>query len=248
MGTQDRDRQSTRLANKELSDLWKIPTPEGHSISEPFRPDKLAAALRRLKPGKSPGLDFIFQEFILHAGSALKAWFCIFLSSCMRQLKIPKIWRIALIVVIPKPEKPLGDPKSYPPISMLCVPFKILERLIYACVDPIIDPLLPWEQAGFPHRRLTVDEVIEDSFLAKKKAGAVFVNLTAAYDTVWHRGLTCKLLELLPDRHMVHMIMEMVSNRSFTLTTGNCKRSRLRRLKNPTGICPSTPSVQHLHL
>jgi len=30
----------------------------------------------------------------------------------------------------------------------------------------------------------------------------------------------------------VHMIMEMVSNRSFILTTGNSKRSRLRRLKN----------------
>jgi len=60
----------------------------------------------------------------------------------------------------------------------------------------------------------------------------VFVDLTAAYDTVWHRGLTCKLLRLLPDRHMVHMIMETVSNRSFTLTTGNGQRSRLRRLKN----------------
>jgi len=60
----------------------------------------------------------------------------------------------------------------------------------------------------------------------------VFVDLTAAYDIVWHRGLTCKLLRLLPDRHMVHMIMEMVSNRSFTLTTGNGQRSRLRRLKN----------------
>ena len=35
---------------------------------------------------------------------------------------------------------------------------------------------------------------IEDSFEAKKKAGAVFVDLTAAYDTVCHRGLTCKLL------------------------------------------------------
>jgi len=34
----------------------------------------------------------------------------------------------------------------------------------------------------------------EDSFSAKKKAGAVFVDLTAAYDTVWHCGLTCKLL------------------------------------------------------
>ena len=47
----------------------------------------------------------------------------------------------------------------------------------------------------------------------------MFVNLTAAYDTVSYRGLTCKLLRLLPDRHMVHLIMEMVSNRSFTLTT-----------------------------
>jgi len=40
-----------------------------------------------------------------------------------------------------------------------------------------------------------------------------------------HRGLTCKLLRLLRDRHMVRMIMEMVANRSFTLTTGNGKRS-----------------------
>ena len=57
------------------------------------------------------------------------------------------------------------------------------------------------------------------SFEAKKKAGAVFIYLRAAYDTVWHRGLTCKLLRLLPDKHMVKMIMELVRNRSFTLTT-----------------------------
>ena len=41
-----------------------------------------------------------------------------------------------------------------------------------------------------------------------------------------------KLLRVLPDRLMVHMIMELVSNRSFTLTTGSGRRSRLRRLKN----------------
>ena len=62
--------------------------------------------------------------------------------------------------------------------------------------------------------------------------GAVLLDLTAAYDTVWRRGLTCKLLRLLPDRHMVHMIMDMVSNRNFTFTTGNGQRSRLQRLKN----------------
>ena len=71
---------------------------------------------------------------------------------------------------------------------------------------------------------------IEDSFEAKKKVGAMFVNLTAAYDTVWHPGLTCKLLRLLPDKHMVRMIMELVRKRSFTLTTGESKQSRLRRL------------------
>jgi len=64
-----------------------------------------------------------------------------------------------------------------------------------------------------------------------KKAGAVFVDLTAAYGTV-NRGLTCKLLQLLPDTHMVCMIMEMVGNRNFNLTTGNGKQSRLRRLTN----------------
>ena len=109
---------------------------------------------------------------------------------------------------------------------------------MYTRVNPVIDPLLPQEKAGFQHWRSTVDQVtlltqdIEDSISAKKKAGVVFFNLTAAYDTVWHRSITCKLLQLLPDRHIVRMIMGMVGNRSFTLTTRNNKRSRLRRLKN----------------
>jgi len=64
----------------------------------------------------------------------------------MFQLKIPKIWRRALIVVFPKPGKAIGRPNELPPISLLCVPFKILERLIYVRVEPIIDPLLPQEQ------------------------------------------------------------------------------------------------------
>jgi len=108
----------------------------------------------------------------------------------MRQLKIPKIWGRAPIVVIPKPDEPLGDPKIYRPISLLCVLFKIFERLTNARVDPIIDPLLPPEQAGFRHGRSAADQVtmwthdIEDSFSTKKKAGAVLVDLTAAYDSV----------------------------------------------------------------
>ena len=90
-------------------------------------------------------------------------------------LFIPKIWRRALVVAIPKPGKPVGDPKSYRPISLRCVPYKILERLIYARVEPLIDSLLPKKQAGFRSGKSTVDQVvlltqnIEDSFEAKKE-------------------------------------------------------------------------------
>ena len=138
----------------------------------------------------------------------------------------------------PNPTKPIGNPKSYRPISLLCFPYKILERLIYARVKPLIDPLLPKQQAGFRRGKSTIDqnvlltENIEDSFEAKKKTRAVFVNLIDAHDTFWHRGLTCKLLRLLTDKHMVRMIIELVRNRSFTLTTGDNKQSRLLCIKN----------------
>ena len=39
------------------------------------------------------------------------------------------------------------------------VPFEILERLIYALVGPIIEPLLPREQAHFRLGRSAVDQV-----------------------------------------------------------------------------------------
>jgi len=77
----------------------------------------------------------------------------------MCQLKILNIWRKILIVAIPKPQKPLRDPKSHRPISLLCVPFKTLEKLLYARVEPIIDPLLLQEQAGFRHGKSTLDQV-----------------------------------------------------------------------------------------
>ena len=227
-----------------MSDRWRALIPSPVNLSGDFSSREFAAALQHVKPGKAPGPDSICPELIIHSGTALKSWLRGFLSSCLRQLKISKVWRRALVVAIPKPKKPVEDPKSYRPISLLCIPYKILERLIYARIEPIVDSLFPGEQAGFRYGKSTVDQVvlltqnIEESFEAKKKAGAVFVDLTAAYDTVSHRGLTCKLLRLLPDKHMVRMIMELVRNRSFTLTTGDSKRSRLRRLKNgvPQGL------------
>jgi len=97
------------------------------------------------------------------------------------------------------------------------------------------NPLLPLEQAGFRHRRSVLDQVIlltqdiENSFSAKKKAGAVIVDLTEVYNTVSHHGLTCKLL---PDKtHGPHDHGDGWQLQLYP-TTGNGQRSRLRRRKN----------------
>ena len=169
--------------------IWRATTPYEVNISDNFSQREFAAALQHLKPDKAPGPDSICSELTIHVGAALKSWLRDFISSCLRRLKIPNIWRRALVVAIPKPAKPVGDPNNYRQISLLCVPYKILERLIYARVEPLVDLLVPKEQAGFRRGKSTVDQVvlltenIEDSFEAKKKAGAVFVDLTAAYDT-----------------------------------------------------------------
>ena len=64
------------------------------------------------------------------------------------------------------------------------------------------------------------------------KAGVVFLDLMAAYNTVWLRGLHLKPLQTLPDHHLMDFILEMFTNRSFTLHTSDGQHSRLQRLRN----------------
>ena len=153
------DRRFSRLVAKEVSDLWKTNDTDDGSISGPFSTDEFTSALKRLQPGKALGTDSIFPELVLHVGTAMESWLRDFLSSCLRRLKIPKICRRSFVVAIPKPNKPPEDPKSYRTFFLGCVPFNILERLIHARVEPIIEPLLPCKQAGFRRGRSTVDQV-----------------------------------------------------------------------------------------
>ena len=172
-----RHREATGLVREETLELWKIHTPNDSSLTREFCPAEFADTFQKLKPGKASGPDQIFSELILHARPTIKSWLRKFLFSCLCQLRIPKVRRRSLVVAIPKSNKPLNNAKSCCPIYLLCIPYKILERLIYTRIKPVIDPLLPREQAGFRRGRSTVDQValmtqeIENCFLAKKKAG-----------------------------------------------------------------------------
>jgi len=69
-----------------------------------------------------------------------------------------------------KPGKDVKVPKSYLPISLLCVLFEILERVIFSHITPYVERCLPDFQAGFPAARSTVDQalrlrsIIKDGF------------------------------------------------------------------------------------
>ena len=142
---------------QEVSDLWRAEPLHPANVSGSFSHREFAAALQHLKPGKAPGPDSICPELIIHAGAGLKSWLRGFLSSCLHHLKIPKIWRRALVVAVPNPSKPVEHPRSYRPISLLCVPFKILERLIYVRVESLIVTFI-----SFLHNRIRASKVVSN--------------------------------------------------------------------------------------
>ena len=52
-----RNRETTRRMSEETSELWKIPTPDGSSLTREFSPTEFATALQKLNSSKAPGPD-----------------------------------------------------------------------------------------------------------------------------------------------------------------------------------------------
>ena len=96
--------------------------------------------------------------------------------------------------------------------------------------------LIP-EQAGFRPRKsctsqlLNLTEHIEDGYEKRLITGAVFVDLSAAYDMVNHRRLLSKVLDMTGDVHLTDLIRTMLESRRFFVVL-NGKKSRWRRQRN----------------
>lgn len=87
---------------------------------------------------------------------------------------------------------------------------------------PIIEPQLPHERAGFRQGRSTEDQVTLLSThpghrrqLSGQQVGMVLLDLTAAYDAVWLRGLHLKLLKMVRSKHLVRYIMQISNKPQF---------------------------------
>jgi len=192
-------------------------------ITAPFTLEEINSTIAKIKTGKLVGKDGIFPEFIKHCGVRTRSWLTAFFNNLLENGKIPATFKNTKIIAICKPKKPNDLPQNYRPIALLSVSYKLLERLIYNRISPIINQVVPKEQAGFrPHQSCkdqaaALTTFIENGFQKNLKTTAVLVDLTAAYDTVWRTGLLTKLLELIPCLTLNKLLKEMLSNRMFTV-------------------------------
>ena len=89
----------------------------------------------------------------------------------------------------PKADKASRGPKELSVNISALPPTRSSRALSTAVVEPIIDPLLHKEQAGFRRGKSTKDQAI---LVTKKSRNfCPFIDLTATYDIVWHCDLIC---------------------------------------------------------
>ena len=153
------NRQFMREVNQQLKEEWNSPSAD-QNLCKQFTDDEIIAAIKSLKAGKALGTDNLHPEFILGIHENCIQWLRLFFNVCLHTKKVPKIWKLAKLVAVLKPKKPPNVASSYRPVSLLCVPSKLYERLIYNCIQPIAESVLPKEQAGFRPGCFSQDQVV----------------------------------------------------------------------------------------
>ena len=97
-----------------------------------------------------------------------------------------------------------------------CHMYKLYERLMLNRIAPSVDRHLIKEQAGFRPGKsccsqlLKLTQHIEDGYQRGMITGAVFVDLSAAYDIVNHRFLIQKLYDFTEDSQLCKVIQNML--------------------------------------
>lgn len=200
---------------------------------------EVKSILQGLRGGKAPGYDRIRNEALKNASRKMVVAITHILNACLRRCYFPKAWRHAIATPIPKPNKPSSRPSSYRPISLLSNLSKVFERIILAKLTHHIRDKLPEFQFGFRPGRSTCHQVrrvvnhIRDNFSRGYSTGMVLVDLQAAFDSVWHDALVCKLRALGCPLHLVKLIQSFLDERTFAVKVGG----GLSRLINiPAGV------------
>ena len=119
-------------------------------------------------------------------------------NDCVKSGNFPDILKYADITPVFK-KGDTTDKTNYRPINTLSNFSKVFEKLIYAQINPFMEPKLSKYLAGFrakhntQHALLKMIETWRAMLNKGNKFGAIIIDLSKAFDTLNHNLLLCKL-------------------------------------------------------
>ena len=134
----------------------------------------------------------------------------------------PKSLKIAQIIMIPKPGKKPMDVSSYRPISLLPTISKVLEKLILRKISKDLNPQdwIPNHQFGSRQAHSTaqqchrITDVIKKAMDKRQYCTAAFLDVSQAFDKVWHPGLLFKIKRILLSNYF-NLLKSYLNERQF---------------------------------
>lgn len=188
---------------------------------------ELRNTIRNLKNNKAPGYDLITGEILKELPKKALVKLLYIVNASLRLLYVPRQWKVAEVIMVPKPGKCANDKKSYRPISLLPIISKVFEKILLKRIQPVIEEkrLIPDHQFGFRVKHSTIDQVyritneIEKALEGKKICSSAFLDVSQAFDKVWHEGLRYKLRTILPDK-LYRILESYLENRLFRVKHG----------------------------
>lgn len=188
---------------------------------QPFSPtDIKETIIKHTNPNKSPGYDLITGKIIRELPKKGYAFIASIFNSIITCSHFPSQWKIAQIIAILKPGKPINEATSYRPISLLPIISKVFEKLILQKLKPLLLEIIPDFQFGFREGHSTIEQVhrvvdiIQRDFESRRYCSAAFIDIQQAFDKVWHVGLLYKIKLLLPHPYYL-LIKSYLSDRYF---------------------------------
>ncbi|XP_047140024.2 probable RNA-directed DNA polymerase from transposon BS [Hydra vulgaris] len=161
----------------------------------------------------------VLQRCSLELSSILSKLF----NKCLSESCFPLCWKAASVIPIFKNSGERSDSSNYRPISLLPVISKVFESLINKHLISHLESnnLLSDHQYGFRSSRSTADvlTVITDRFYRALDRGgevkAIALDISKAFDKVWHAGLFHKLSSYGVAGNVFKIIESFLSNRSI---------------------------------
>ena len=164
--------------------------------------DEISSLIRNINPNKATGSDGISGQMLLICDDSVTLPLKIIFSNILLSSTYPDIWKLANVIpIFKKGDKQLI--KNYRPISLLPICGKLFEKIIFNNLYSYLNTnnLITKNQSGFRPGDSTTNQLlylvneIHQAFEDQKflEVRAVFLDISKAFDKVWHDGLIFKL-------------------------------------------------------